>query len=124
MKEYILLCTEKLNQLSLAQRQALNEEWEKIIAEWKRSMIFVDRMHFWPCGHTLFMENEQIITSPVTDSGVSSIIILLANNIDDMIETAKWCPALKYGGTINVIEPETGTHIPYSDAVKVMNQYV
>jgi len=108
MKEFILLIRVPVT-YSSEQAKKVNPEWDVVLNKWKADSVFVTSFVFPSEGYALsgtdrVTKKEAVVTGNLK---VVSCIILRSANLETVMELAKDCPVLDYGGTVEVREITT-----------------
>lgn len=105
MKQFSLLVRVPLT-YSSDQAKSVNPQWDKLLEEWKTKGVYVISFAFPGESYTV-SGAEKVVKKEVVLSGdlkVVSNIVLQAETMEAVLEWAKQCPVLPYGGKIEVRE--------------------
>lgn len=89
-----------------AAAQTVGPLWEQLLAEWKASGVYVISFVFPGESMTItgaekLVKQETVIANHLK---VVSNLVLQAEDWDQVIELAKACPILEYGGSVEIRE--------------------
>ncbi|GAB4056349.1 YciI family protein [Spirosoma litoris] len=107
MNEYVFLIRFSTQKILTPEQQALNtEKWGKLIQLWTEEGAFVGSSLITQPGFIVTGSQRQVEQGVVADADfkVTSIIRVLAANLDSAVEMAKACPTLDYEATVEVRE--------------------
>lgn len=105
MKQFSLLIRVP-NSYGTEQAKTVNPQWDKLLEEWKAEGVYVLSFAFPGESYTV-SGTEKTVKKETVFSGnlkVVSNIVLQAETIEQVLELAKSCPILLYGGTVEVRE--------------------
>ncbi|MVM32063.1 hypothetical protein GO755_18580 [Spirosoma sp. HMF4905] len=107
MNEYVFLIRFSIQKTLTPEQQALNtEKWRKLIQFWTDQGTFVGSSLITQPGFVVTGSQREVEQGVVADADfkVTSVIRVLAANLDSAVEMAKDCPTLDYGATVEVRE--------------------
>lgn len=110
MNEYVFLIRFSAQKTLTSEQQALNtEKWGKLIQRWTEQGTFVGSSLITQPGFVVTGSQRQGEQGVVADAGlkVTSVIRVLAENLDSAVEMAKDCPTLDYEATVEVREVQS-----------------
>lgn len=104
MKEFMLIFRREADQMpSAEQMQAILQQWQQWIKGINADGKYSGTNRLLPEGKTI-KPGLLITDGPFIESKelVGGYLIIKAATLDDAVETAKTCPMLEYGGTVEV----------------------
>lgn len=107
MNEYVFLIRFSTQKTLAPEQQALNtEKWGKLIQRWTEQGTFVGSSLITQPGFMVTGSQRQVEQGLVADADfkVSSVIRVLAANLEEAVDMAKACPTLDYEATVEVRE--------------------
>ncbi|QDK78329.1 hypothetical protein EXU85_06830 [Spirosoma sp. KCTC 42546] len=107
MNEYVFLIRFGIGKTLTPEQQTLNtENWGNLIQRWTEQGIFVGSSLITQPGFVVSGAERTISQGFMADADfrMSSVIRVLAANLDDAVEMAKACPTLDYDATVEVRE--------------------
>jgi hypothetical protein len=88
------------------QAKLVNPQWDKLLEQWNEEGVYVLSFAFPGESHTI-SGPEKVVKNETVLSGnlkVVSNIVLQSETTEQVLELAKSCPILLYGGTVEVRE--------------------
>jgi hypothetical protein len=88
------------------QAKSVNPQWDRLLEQWKTEGVYVLSFAFPGESYTV-SGSEKLIKKETVLSGnlkVVSNIVLQSETVEQVLELAKSCPILLYGGTVEVRE--------------------
>lgn len=107
MNEYVFLIRFGMGKTLTPEQQTLNtENWGNLIQRWTEQGVFVGSSLITQPGFVVSGLERNVSQGFVADADfrMSSVIRVLAANLDDAVEMAKACPTLDYEATVEVRE--------------------
>ncbi|GAB3015592.1 hypothetical protein GCM10027051_19350 [Niabella terrae] len=96
------------------QAKAVTPLWDKLLASWKASGVYVISFAFPGAGYTV-TGNKKTVKKETVFSGhlrVVSNIVLQTPTMEQALELSKACPVLPYGGSVEVREIPSPIQLP------------
>ena len=113
MKEFSLLVRVPVT-YSNEQAKAVGPAWDQTLAQWKAGGVYVTSFAFPGESYVVAGPEKTIRKETVVSDNlrVVSNIVLRAATMEAVLELAKSCPILEYGGTVEVREIPKGRVVP------------
>lgn len=113
MKEFSLLVRVPVT-YSNEQAKAVGPAWDQTLAQWKSDGVYVTSFAFPGESYVVAGPEKTIRKETVVSDNlrVVSNIVLRAPTMEAVLELAKSCPILEYGGTVEVREIPKGRVVP------------
>jgi hypothetical protein len=105
MKQFSLLVRVP-DTYSTEQAKSVGPQWDKLIEQWKAEGVYVLSFAF-PGESFTVSSSEKVIKKQTVLSGnlkVVSNLVLQSNTMEDVLDLAKSCPILQYGGSVEIRE--------------------